>query len=747
MKRTPYDIILIILLCSVWMSARGQVPSGVLSGKVIDAETKEPLVGANVALRGTVLGRVTNVDGSFRFQNLPVGVYTVVISMVGYETFVAANVEVAQQSEKTIHAALKPIVIQTDPIVVTASRREQSLQEVPVSIATVTAHAIAERNNVTLDEALRYVPGVNVLQDQINIRGSSGYSRGVGSRVLILFDGLPYLTGDTGEISWETIPIHQIQRIEVVKGAGSALYGSSALGGVINIITKEAGDKPQLRVRLFSGVYDQPRYQEWRWSEKARLNSGALVDYAARTGALQYVLSLHRSVDESYRQNDAYHRWSFYTKLKYDFTPYQSLTVLGNLLARTHGNFLWWKNLREATRPADAQMNTNVTTRRGNFNIAYREFASNDFFYTLKGMYFGNFWQDDSAGQVNFHSRSDVYQLELQGNYEPAKQHILTFGVTGSYTHVSSNIFSSPLGTGGAVYVQDEVALSEFWKLTLGARYDYQRVSERSSKGLLTPKVGMVFNPTSGTKLRAAYGAGFRYPSIGEWYTQFTSATSQVAVLINKNLQVEKSNTYEFGISTTLADFFSAELSLFRNDFDNLIEAGVAIRKVRPNPNDTIEVERPVIQFENVTKARIQGLELGLRIDWLKKFFSTEIGYTYTYPQDLTEQTVLKFRPRHLLYASGVVTYGYFRLSSDFRYISRIERIDENLVRLAPIIHGDRRVPIYVVDVRASYDLIDYDVPVRVGFNINNLLNYHYVELIGNLAPVRSYTLSLEGLF
>ncbi len=737
--------IVVVMLGSA--STVGQVRTGALSGKVVDAETGEPLVGANVALRGTVLGRVTHVDGTFRFPSLPVGVYTVAISMVGYETKYVVNVEITQQSEKTLTVALKPIVIQTDPIVVTASRREQSLQEVPVSIATVTAHAIAERNNVTLDEALRYVPGVNILQDQINIRGSSGYSRGVGSRVLILFDGLPYLTGDTGEISWETIPIHQIQRIEVVKGAGSALYGSSALGGVINIITKEAGDQPQLRARFFSALYDQPRYEEWRWSDKPRFNSGALLEYTARTGAAQYVLSLHRSVDESYRQNDAYHRWSFYTKLRYDLTPYQSLTVLGNLLTRTHGNFLWWKNLREATRPADAQLNTNVTTRRGNVNVAFRDFVNPDFFYTAKGMYFGNFWQDDSAGQVNFHSQSDVYQVEVQGNYEASTQHILTFGVSGSYTYVSSNIFSSPLGVGGAAYLQDELSLGERWKFTLGVRYDYQRVSERRSKGLITPKAGVVFNPTNQTKLRAAYGAGFRYPSIGEWYTQFTSATSQLTVLINRNLQVERSKTYEIGLSTSLADVLSAELSLFRNDFDNLIEAGVAIRRFRPNPNDTTEVERPVIQFENVTKARIEGLELGLKMEWLKKVFSTEVGYTYTYPKDLTEHTILKFRPRHLVFVSGAVTYDHLRFSSDFRYISRIERIDENLVRLAPIIHGDQRVPIYVVDARLSYDLVALGLPVRVGFNIQNLLNYHYVELIGNLAPFRSYALILEGLF
>ncbi|HEY4612906.1 MAG TPA: TonB-dependent receptor, partial [Bacteroidota bacterium] len=210
---------------------------------------------------------------------------------------------------------------------------------------------------------------------------------------------------------------------------------------------------------------------------------------------------------------------------------------------------------------------------------------------------------------------------------------------------------------------------------------------------------------------------------------------------------VERSNTYEVGASTSFGDFATLELSLFRNDFDNLIEAGVAIKKVRLNPNDTTETERPVIQFDNVTKARIQGAELGIKIDWLKKLLSSDFGYTYTYPEDLSLDTILKFRPRHLFFASAQLTHGSLRASADFRYISRIERIDDNLVRLAPIIHGDQRTDIKVVDLRASYDLAELGLPVRVGFNINNLLNYHYVELIGNLAPVRTFGLVLDGVF
>ncbi|MGH2567927.1 MAG: TonB-dependent receptor, partial [Bacteroidota bacterium] len=343
MKKIPGHITFCLCLLS---TAFCQTPTGDLTGKVVDAETNAPLIGANVALRGTVLGRVTNADGEYRFERLPPGRYTVVISMVGYETFTAVDVEVTTAISRTVDVALKPTVIQAEPIIVTASRREQQLREAPVSVSTVTAQAIADRNPVTLDEVLRYVPGVNMLQDQVNIRGSSGYSRGVGSRVVVLFDGLPYLTGDTGEISWETIPVHQIQRVEVVKGAGSALYGSSALGGVINIITKEIGSQPQFRVRLFSSLYDKPRYDEWQWSTKSRFNSGGFVEYAGRVGDVQYLFNLNRSVDESYRQNDAYHRWSYFSKLKYELSPFQSLTLVGNLLSRRHGNFIWWRSLQ-----------------------------------------------------------------------------------------------------------------------------------------------------------------------------------------------------------------------------------------------------------------------------------------------------------------------------------------------------------------------------------------------------------------
>ncbi len=734
-------------LVLIWMMRSvAQVTSGTITGTITDAETGQAVVGANVVIRGTFIGSATNIHGGFRLSRVPPGKYAVLVSMIGYERLTLEKVGVAAGESVTLNLKLRSVPIQTEQVVITASRREQSLQEVPVSIATVTAKVIADRNTVTLDDALRYVPGVNLLQDQVNIRGSTGYSRGVGSRVLLLLDGVPYLTGDTGEINWEAIPTHQVERIEIVKGAGSALYGSSALGGVINVITRDAKDSPELRFRLFSGLYDKPRFAEWDWSPHARFNSGAIISYSNTAGPVTYLVSLGRTVDESFRQNDAYHRWSFYSKAKYDISSFRSLTVSANFLSRTHGNFFWWKSLREATKPADPQLNGKVTSRRGNVSLSYKEFVSDRFFYTVKGIYFGNFWRDDSAGRVNNVSAAHLFNLDMQATYNISESNVLTFGLGGNFDQVNANLFGTHPGVGGAAYAQDEVALTSEVKLTAGLRFDWQKVSVLKSTAELNPKLGAVYMPDKETSIRASFGSGFRYPAIGELYITSSTNVSQVVVLPNTDLSVERSVSYEVGISRQFGQSVFADLAVFSNDFRNLIEPSVQIKRYRPYPSSPTEVEGPVIQFENVTKARIQGMEATVKTDWWKKYLSTDLGYTYIWPLDVNENTILKFRPRHIFYASAFITYDELRASADFRYISRIERIDENLIRLAPIVNGEQRVPIKVLDIRISYDLLRFGLPVRVGFNVNNLLNYHYVELVGNLGPVRTYTLSIDGV-
>jgi iron complex outermembrane receptor protein len=227
-------LIAIVYLLPAWLYGQ----TGLVSGKVLSKETGEPLAGVNVRLEGTLRGTVTGGTGAFTLAGIPEGRHTFSFSLVGYQREHVRDIGVSLGEQVDLLVELSPILIQTEAVVVTASRREQSLEEVPSSLSVVDASTISQHNFVSIEDALRYVPGVNLVESQVSIRGSSGYSRGVGSRVLMLVDGIPLLPGDTGELNFETIPVGQVDRIEVLKGAGSALYGSNALGGVINVITK-----------------------------------------------------------------------------------------------------------------------------------------------------------------------------------------------------------------------------------------------------------------------------------------------------------------------------------------------------------------------------------------------------------------------------------------------------------------------------------------------------------------------------
>ena len=713
-----------------------QIQTGEVEGRVTDAETGQPLVGANVTIRGTFLGAITDTSGIFRIRRIGIGKRSVVVSMIGYATKSVPDVIVDPGKTSSLSVHLSPQAVASQQVVVTASRREQNSNEVPVSIATVSASALANRITTTLDDALRYVPGVNLMYDQINIRGSSGYSRGVGTRVLLLFDGLPYLTGDTGEITWETIPVFQIDRIEVVKGAGSALYGSSALGGVINVITKDIPDGPNVGFRLFSGIYSKPGYDEWDWSPQPRFSSGGYVSYSDKSGPLGYLFSVSRSVDESFRENDAYHRWDLYLRSSYDLSPVQKLTLVGNVMLRSHGNFFWWKSLREATRPADIQRDGDVQSNRGNISLSYKEFASDKFFYTIKSIYYGNFWRDDSAGRINNVSASHYFYTEAQGTYVFSPANTFTAGVAANYDEVTSNLFGTHPGVGVALFAQDDLSLTGELKLTAGARFDWQRVSILPAGSQLNPKLGLVYALSESNSLRASLGTGFRYPAISELFTSVNTGVSQLNIVPNPDLKPESSISYEVGITQSFPGSVLLDAAVFQNNYTDLIEAGV---ETNHNPLE--------IKFANITKARILGAELDVKVDLIDRVLAAEGGYTYIDSRDLTTGEVLKFRPRHTLYGTLQLSVEHLTLVGDYRYLSRVESIDTNLVRFAPIADGDQLVPIKVADLRAFYEFSGEGLPIRLGLSVTNMFNYHYVELIGNLAPVRLVTFSIDGHF
>ena len=150
-------------------------------------------------------------------------------------------VEIKSDATTNLKVRLVPSKFDFKTVVISAGKHAQRIEEVPVSMEVLKPKYIENSNQTTMETAVEQIPGVTVIDGQANIRGGSGFSYGAGSRVLVLVDDLPLLAGDAGDVKWSFLPIENIGQVEVIKGASSALFGSSALNGVINMRTVEIG--------------------------------------------------------------------------------------------------------------------------------------------------------------------------------------------------------------------------------------------------------------------------------------------------------------------------------------------------------------------------------------------------------------------------------------------------------------------------------------------------------------------------
>ena len=698
-----------------------------VSGTVTD-KNNVPLVGANVIIKELSIGTAADSEGNFSITNIKNGKYTLEISMMGYQKFIR-TISI-NNSNFHIKIKLKESVIKIDQIVVTAGKHKQRLLELPVSAEVIGSDIISKKNFTKIDDLLRYAPGVNITLDQVSIRGSSGYSRGAGSRVLVAIDGIPVYTGDTGEIIWELVPITDVQRVEIIKGAASSLYGSTAIGGVINIITKSIASKPITFVKSYLGVYDKPSHKEWDWSNKTRTYNGITLGHTNKFGNLGVSISLSRTEDMSYRENDWQNRYSGYLKMQYKFSGKSDLSFFATGFVRDKATFDYWKSSRDALIPPESSIGQVVHSERFLFGSIYNFRYSKFLSFKLKGSLYRSFWKDDSESSNR--SSSNLFRLELQSNYQFSNNTYLVSGIEGNMGIVKSNIFGNPTSNVFAIYSQLEYKFNFPLRVSAGIRYDYSRLKNLEAENSLSPKFGLNYKLDTKTYLRASIERGFRAPSLAETFT--STITSGITVKPNPNLKSEHNYSFELGINHSLLSSLNVDAAIFQSDYYNLIEP-------------TIDITDGEVVFENVTRARIQGSEIIIKYSNPGFNFQSSIGYTYLWTKNLLTDKALKYRPRHLVYLKMDYTPGIFSFGVDFRYWSKVEQIDFDLVKLGLVPDGDKRVQVFVLDLRTGINFYSMGIPANLFLNLNNALNYNYVEMIGNISPIRNISLNLQFLF
>lgn len=748
-----YDKIVfcLFLLCPIFLSSQAS-----LKGKVTDKSSGLPLIGASIVCDKE--GTITDENGDFQLvTSLPC---RLTISYVGYKT-ITQNVDAISDP---LMFELDELSAVLDLTTVTATKFEQRLSESTVAVEVIKPNLLRSTNTIKSDDILNKLPGVQVVGGQANIRGGSGFSYGAGSRVMVLLDDMPALQVDAGYANWGDMPVEAIAQVEVVKGASSALYGSSALNGIINFRRQQAGIEPETNAFVSMTHYLSPKEEKYKWWGDSifpyRFNFGIAHSQKVKNTDLTihgYFGKLESYAKETYETRG---RIGFNVKHKLGERSYLGVNALVNVL-ESSDFFIWRNALRGIYEPFTGTVSSGNRIRMS-IDPYFIHYHKNGAKHRLNTRYF----YTNNDNNNNQQNQSSTYYAEYQFSHEFTPWELqYSAGAVLSLTDSKAQLFgdSSFLYTNSAVYLQLDKKFGQRLTMSAGARYEFNRQnSPEEFQGFMIPggkvedsqvisRLGLNYKLMEYSSLRISWGQGYRYPTVTERFisTQFGGFT----IFPNPVLSPEYGWSAEIGLKQgfKLASFKGyLDLSAFTQEYEDMIEFTFL-----ENPYGF----KPI----NIGNTRISGYEAGLtgQFDIFSVPVTTIIGYTYINPvyknfdqrpeikdNISTTQNVLKYRSKHSAKADLEASYKNFKLGYAIQYYSHVINIDSRFE--APIAEVDLfSIKAYrdmdndgsvFMDARLSYTMDKY----TLGFLVNNVTNAVYTTRPGLLEAPRNVSLRLD---
>lgn len=673
--------------------------SASLVGTVRDVETGNVLDGATVVVRGTPLSAVTDARGRFTILGLEPGVYAIDATAIGFSGDSVTAIALAAGEQREVDLRLRPVALRLQEVVVTASRSVERSEEAVASVVALPREEIVLRNVTTLDRALVYVPGVTFNgENQLDIRGAAGMARGIGSRVLLLLDGHSMLSGDGSEIDMGTVPMLDLDRVEVVKGAYSATYGSNALGGVVNLITAPIDRAPETVLRFHADAYNyQPDY---KWADGPQGAFGIGMQHSRRLGSVGGRVALAYEGTNGFSENRESSRWLGRVKLESSATSGSPWDAYGVFVRERAGEFFTWKSEDEPFLVP--------TDYAGNYTVAYSVYSGATVMplATARTLIRVSPTFNVNAIQNYFNDNDDWHTALKPGllaevSWFAGDGNSLTLGVEGSHVWSRSNFLSDPTILDAAGFVQDEIRFTDAVKASLGARLDYHKATGSGAEWAVSPKIGVAVRVAPRATVRASVGAGYRAPSVIE---QFVSSQQfGFRVIPNPVLTGEHAWSGEVGTSVTVMDRVRVDAALFGSVYRDLIGPG-------PAPGEPF-----VFQFQNIARARVAGADVGVSAFLVRDKLELQGSYLLLHTEDRDSGEPLPYRSRHNL--TGTVALLRGLAGVDVRYRSRVEE-----VLAYPL---DPRSDVTVVDLRFGYRAFNLLWQLKVA----NIFNQFYVDV------------------
>ena len=770
---------IVFIICLAFMSTAIGVQAQTVSG-LISNTAGETVPGSYITSGTNAVA--SGFDGKYILTLSP-GTHTLSCSFIGMATQ-SKSFSLNEGQNVVWDVVLETEARVLDMAVVSAGRFEQSVSEVTVSIEILQPALVESKATTSLESALEQVPGVSMVDGEPQIRSGSGFSYGAGSRVMVMVDDLPVLSGDAGRPSWSFLPLENLEQIEVIKGASSVLYGSAALSGVINIRTRFPDARPLTRVSVQHGVFSDPRSTSSVYWNKPLQQTNVRFLHSRQLGGWDIVIGGNILGDDGYKgptialdsldvpidtNTTGYNPFSvdrfgansqarFNVNLRRRDSSIPGLTygVNTNWQKGESLNTLIWENSATGLYSSYAGAATRTKQLIGTVD-PFVEYLSPSGVRTS----FRNRWQhlvnDNNNGQGN---NSDVFYSELQSQKLGAwgmEKMALTGGVVHQYTKGEAQLYAGGSEDGIntarniAGYLQLDQPIGEQLNVSAGMRYEYFSING-DSEGKPVFRAGGNYQVAEETYIRSSFGQGFRFPTIAEKYIR--TGLGALQVYPNENLKPESSTSLEIGVKqgVKIGEFLGyLDFAVFQQRYTDFIE--FTFQRWAESSDDLLNG----LGFGslNTGESQVRGAEISLtgQAKWGSQDQHTLdilTGYTYTNPISLTPDFnygdgemvnylgtsydttghILKYRSPHLVRFDAQWTHpkGFIGLSA--RYQSVIKNFDlafitfDGLVDwgLTEWIDEHPALP-WIIDLRVGFNVSDHS---RLSVVVSNLLNEEY---------------------
>jgi outer membrane receptor protein involved in Fe transport len=792
-----YLLVFILFCCQTLWSQTLQI-------EVLDAQTNARIEDASITIKGSPSIQSQNGFFSFTPASLPIQL------LIKAPFYISDTIILQEVPSALLKVVLQAQVQDQKTVVVSAGKRRQAIEDIPVSMEIIRPQLIDNKGITDLEQAVDQTPGVYTMDGQVSIRGGSGFAYGTGSRVLLLWNGMPLLSGYAGDTQWNAIPMEQASQVEVMKGAASVLYGSGALNGIIALAEKEPTLTPVTKVKVQYGLYGAPRRSSLKWWTTPPMNQQLEVFHSALKKRFGYTISTSGFHNDGYRLGESEFRGrvsgTIYAKAILDKRLKAGLGY--NFQVQKTGNFLIWQNDSLGYTPSGyGDTTAGVSTVSYNFGQRlfldpYAKFIDkNNNLHQLKTRLY---WvSNENLSNPSQSNAATISYADYTFQHKFGQGSTLSTGITAIQNVVNSELFGNHNSQNYAAYSQLEYHKNKL-DLSAGVRLEYFEMDGNKpdsqfqlpgKDSLFVPvypvlRTGLHYALKPFTHLRASFGQGIRYPSVAERFTQ--TSVGALNIFPNPELRPEIGWAGEIGIKQgfKIGNWKAMiDAALFLNQYSNMMEFSFIyynpitqqpLNPLNPSPED-IEFltsgqynisDWVGFQAQNAEKARISGLDLSFNS--AGQLGNVElvslIGYTYMNPISLnsnpqyvanfsdTTTNMLKYRFKHLAKADVEATYQKISFGASMRYNSfmrNIDRVFEDDLDPSPTSE------VYILPGLKAYrqqfnggNLV-FDArfayllkeQYRVSFIVNNLFNAEVTSRPGDIQAPRLFMLQLQAKF